>query len=589
MPNPHLQAFYGQLESKYSISTASMSTSTWLEKNTRLKGRPFSHTRYEFQRAIVDDLHPNMDVEKCSQVGLTEVQIRKMLAILRRNNGLKGIFTFPNEKMFKKNSNSRIKPLLDENPVFNFDDGARSMGLIQMQQSFLFVTGATEGDATSTDADVIFNDEVDLTDQKMLALFSSRMQNSDWKISQRFSTPTFMGYGIQLGFASSDQHEYLCRCTACGHHNIPDFDYPFLDIPGLDALRDELPDLSYLDTKQVETLDLLNSQVVCEKCRSPLDLDNPSLRAWVPRFPSRKHARGYKVRPFCTSRIDIAYIITQLLKYKERNYTRGWFNTVLGRAYTDSNAQLSEADIRSCMVGEAQVKLTSEDPCWVGIDVGQTCHIVVRKGEHGPVAMFVEVPANQIIAWITTFCETHNVIAGAMDRHPYTPTADAIFSVSKGKIFPVEYRGEKEINAKKDAEKNIVYFQANRTNIIDEVANQIRAHKLPLAGYGHNDHLIISHLRDMVRDESPEEAATWKKLTGADHYFHALAFLLFAQKIPHYVEVTSDEERRTMMSIVGVDVQGSKQSLVGSTSRSTSNLYEIPAGRKTQIISTMTG
>ena len=58
--------------------------STWLERNTRLKKEPFSFKGYEFQRRIADDMHPQMSVVKPSQVGLSELQLRKFLAMLKR-------------------------------------------------------------------------------------------------------------------------------------------------------------------------------------------------------------------------------------------------------------------------------------------------------------------------------------------------------------------------------------------------------------------------------------------------------------------------------------------------------------------------
>ena len=48
--------------------------------------------------------------------------------------------------------------------------------------------------------------------------------------------------------------------------------------------------------------------------------------------------------------------------------------------------------------------------------------------------------------------------------------------------------------------------------------------------YVNQKELIKDHLRDMVRDTTPEKPAVWRKLTGQDHYFHALAFLTTAVK-----------------------------------------------------------
>lgn len=503
----------------------------------------------------------------------TEVQIRKALAFLMRNNGTKAIFTFPNEKMFKKNAKTRIQPMVSTNPVFNPEGSsgwARSMDLMQFDESYLLVTGSTEGDATSTDADAVFSDEVDLTDQQMLALFRSRMQNSKFRINQRFSTPTHVGFAIDKGFQASDQKEYLCRCERCGYaDNIPQFNRDYINLPGL---PDHVDDLSKIDTKMLDRLQLSEAFVMCKRCRAPLNLDDYVTRQWVARFDSRSQvARGYNISPFVTSRLDIAYIITELLSYKQRDYLRGWYNTVLGLPFTDGHARLSETDIRANLNGTDPIELTKDEPCFVGIDVGLLCHVIVGKPVVGGNVMpvrFEIVPADEIVQWVDDFCQGHNVIAGGMDRYPYTPTANAVFEVSKGKIFPVEYRGEKEINGVKNEYETITHFQANRTQIIDEVVKRVRRHTLPMAGYEHLEHIVIEHLRDMVRDEQPEKQATWIKINGNDHFFHALAFLIFASKIDDFILLKSDSEQRTMMEILGIDTKATNDGLSGMSQRS---------------------
>lgn len=215
--------FLGRLNQKFADDSETMSMSDFIEANTYLRKKPFSFKGYEFQRQIVDDLHHNLCVIKCSQVGLTEVQIRKFLAFLKRTNSINGIFSLPNDDMYKRVSKTRIKPIVEDTPVFNQHEPSkkltRSMDLYQIEDSFGFITGGKEGDATSINADIMFNDEVDLTDQEILALYGSRLQGSDIKMRQGFSTPTFEGYGIDSSYKVSDKHEFLCKCSRCNHCN----------------------------------------------------------------------------------------------------------------------------------------------------------------------------------------------------------------------------------------------------------------------------------------------------------------------------------------------------------------------------------
>lgn len=121
--------------------------------------------------------------------------------------------------------------------------------------------------------------------------------------------------------------------------------------------------------------------VACERCGAPLDLDAED-REWVARFPSREGRRGYRIRPFSSGRITIPYIVRQLLDYKRRDMVRGWYNTVLGEPYTDAKARLTEEQIRACLGRRTPPDDVSKDlPVFVGIDVGQVCHVILDEGE----------------------------------------------------------------------------------------------------------------------------------------------------------------------------------------------------------------
>lgn len=684
--NHYLTSFVERLESRYSKDALDMKNGEWMEKNTTLRGMPFSFSRYPFQRQIADDMHPNMDVIKPSQVGLalsvdtlvptptgwttmgdlevgdlvydeqgrptrveyvspiyidhtcyevefdtgevivadaghkwyvevptprivtteemarglvckipnflsggyhrirsvkrtptvpvrcisvdspnhlflvgrgmipthnTEVQIRKALAICYRNTGISGIFTLPNLAMFKRLSQTRILPVVAGDKVFNSErdrDSVRSMGLIQIGKSFLYVTGASEGDATSISADFVMNDEVDLTNPAMLALFNSRLQGSDWRISQRFSTPTFPDYGIDLGYQSSDQHEYLAFCEACNHYQIPVFTRDFCHLPGL---PDDIHDLTDIDEAILDLIDLEGCYVKCERCERPLDLSNHDKREWVPRRPNRIHHRGYRVRPFSTERLDIPYILTQLIRYKRRDYLRGFYNTVLGEPYADSNTRLDVAVIEACFTNQVRrPEISRDEPLFLGIDMGLTCHLVLSRGNYD-VLTFETVPSDQIVDHVKAYCDIYNIVGGGVDRFPYTPTANEIFKVSEGKVWPVQYRGTKEIDVKQEEG----YASADRTTAIDEVVLQIRRGVPRFSGYGTQRTTIIEHLRDMVRDEKPDEPARWLKTTGNDHYLHALALMMVGVKIRQFLDGKVKADPREVAAVVAVPTE----------------------------------
>jgi hypothetical protein len=550
MMNQLIKDFRVQVRSRFAEDSDTMSYSQWIEKNTKYKKRPFSFRGFEFQRAIVDDMSPNMSVIKCSQIGLTEVQMRKFAAFLARNIAVSGIFTLPNDDMYRRVSTTRFGPVVNTESVFNlgFEKPIRRMDLYQVNQSFGYFVGNKESDATSINADLLFHDEVDLSNQEMLGLFQSRLQGSDYRITQGFSTPTFEGFGIDATFRISDQHEYMAKCVHCNDWSIPEFNPQHVIIPGF---PDDLNSLTEIDADIASRLDTENAYVRCQHCGEPLNLHDPSLREWVPRHAGRK-SRGYRVTPFCTPRITIPYMIEQLIQYKQKDAMRRFYNTVLGMPYNDSNARLSELEIRAVMHGSAKPAITGKVPVWVGIDMGITCHMVIGTlGAKPSVIEWRQVVATNLVDEIRTLMDQYDLVGGTIDRNPYTPLAEEIRDLTDQRIIPVEYANSvmaPAVNIKKTELDELSHIQANRTIMLDAVVGAIRKRQIEFYGYGSHEALLVQHLRDMVRIEEPDTSAMWQKLTGNDHFFHALGYLLFAFRASDALLYRSDADKRVAFS-----------------------------------------
>ena len=561
-------------DDRFSVDSLNMPMSEWITKNTTIKTKPFSLKGYEFQKAIIDDMHDNMCVIKPSQVGLTEGQIRKALAFLVRNNGTNLIFTLPTEDMYKRISKGRIKPIVDKDKVFNTaydrtNKAVRSVDMMQFGQSFLYLTPAIESAATSIAADVVMNDEVDLSDQKMITLFNSRLQGSNIAISQKFSTPTFPSFGVDLQYQSSDQHEYACHCQSCGTWNFPEFNRNYIHIPGL---PDDVKELSKITIDLQDIIKVEESYVKCIKCHRPLDLGNPELREWVAKHPNRSAtSRGYKVTPFVLPKLNPKYIIKALWRYQETEYVRGFFNTVLGLPYSDGSIQLPKELILACMTDQRyDVSVDSFEDVWVGIDMGQTCHIVLAKGpdvDNLHIFKMYSVHVDNIVKEVKDICSKYAVRGGSVDRHPYEPTSKEIFAASEGRILPIEYRGTKDVNIVFNEYEEVAYGQVNRTTFIDNFAMLIRKQKILISGYEDKKETYIEHLRDMVRDETPEKPASWVKLNGNDHYFHASAFMAIGPKLAEMIGLKSKTDVRSMVVTQIVTTQPGGDNLLGISSK----------------------
>lgn len=527
--NPYIKSIVEKIES----INKDTSMAEWICNNTTLKGQPFSFKRHEFQRQILDDMHPNLCCKKLSQVGLTEGQIRKTLGFLIQNPGTNALYSFPTTEMRDRNSKTRIRPILDRDfPKFGGKEGkeVRNNSIMQLGDSFLYIAGNSEADATSTPVDMIINDELDLSDMEIIALFNSRYQHSDFKIKQMFSTPTFTGYGVSLEYEGSDQHEYFYKCPHCNHQQVPLYDLNSVCIPDLPK---EINVITDIDAKIAVGLDLDSAYVRCTKCGKPLDLNDDSRREWVPKYPSRLHSRGYQVRPFSSPLLSIKYLVMTMADYIKKEKVRRGFNTVLGEDYESGNSRMEEFKIRKAAQSPNTPDISKDKPMFIGIDVGLVCHIALYV--EGALVKFEQVHYKKLKERIKYFQDKYRIIAGAIDRYPYTSLSDEIFEESNGKIMPVIYAGFRDAEPKKDIDGKVIYYTISRTAALDRVMDGISQEKLSLYGYGDLLDTLILHFRDMIRDDEAGKAPEWRKINGTDHFFHASAYAMVAEKI-YYVE-----------------------------------------------------
>lgn len=547
---------YDLAHQKFAGSDTEVPLNDWITQYTTYRRRPFTYDRYPFQSRIAGDDHPNLSVIKCSQIGLTEIQVRKYFAMLRRNNGISGIFSLPNDDMRKRMYTTRMSPILQQDEIFNPSMGekpVRRQDLIQIGDSFGYITGCTEGEATSIPADMLFHDELDLSPQDIIGLYQSRLQGSDMKVTQAFSTPTFMGYGIDRQYSLSDQHQYLVSCGSCNHWQFPLFNHRFIHLPKIDFEVEKLTDLT---SEQIADLDLGDAFVKCEKCHKPLDLSNPEKREWVAQMPSRTMSRGYKVNPFSTDRLGLNYIFHQLSQYKEKENLKGFYNTVLGEPFTESSAQIQKHEIDKCFAPNGNYPDVSKDMgVYMGIDMGQMCHITLlgdttEEGKE-PFLLFDIVSIHQLTERIAELRKIYSIVQCCVDRYPYTPTVDAYRDMTNGLVMPIHFGGNAIIMPKVDEGKNLIYYTANRTVTLDRVRTIIVNNDAVLDGYGPYKETITTHLRDMVRDESPEREPEWKKLNGNDHFFFSMSYALLAKRVSNHMYIQNYTGKSTVLSLFG--------------------------------------
>jgi hypothetical protein len=252
---------------------------------------------------------------------------------------------------------------------------------------------------------------------------------------------------------------------------------------------------------------------------------------------------------------------------------KGWYNTVLGEPFSDGSNQLTDEMIQACLKNPGTPDV-GQAPCAIGIDVGLICHLTVGaiSGDLVHPILVETVPVQDLHERLAALLKQFNIVAGAIDRLPYTPTADAVFADSEKKIIPTQYTGSATINLKVDEFKNISHTQINRTQAIDRLVKVIRNKQILINGYGTHKEVLIEHLKDMVRVETPEVEASWEKINGNDHFFHALALLQIAPRIFQVVAASQmvESETRVMSGIIGVSPKSERSTFMPYNTRSDS-------------------
>ena len=545
--------FLTRLQTRIKESRTKLSVSEWVCQNTTLRENvPFSFKGHAFQRDILDCKTKICYVKKLAQCGLSEVSFRSALEFMVNNPGTSVLYAYPTIDMKLRNSQTRIMPILNRDfPVPKGSNWIRNSNIMQIENSFLYMSSNSESDSNSTSIDYIILDEYDLMgNNPFVSMVNSRMQASKHRIKRCFSTPTFTDFSISRDFATSDMREYFVKCPHCNHWQVPLYDLNSVHIPNLPKSVDRL--VEDITPEIAASLDYANSYVKCTRCSKPLHLGDDAQREWVATHPDRVSIAGFQVRPFSSDLLSIEYLATTLADFVKRDEIRRGYNTVLGLEYTNNSTRMEIGDIEACMVDERIPVIPEKEPCFLGLDQGVTCTLTLSCKDYD-VFLFEELPFDKVLDRFKELDSLYNIVAGMVDRAPDILLSSQLRDLSGGRIMPVIYGNGKNIEPHKELNGNIDYYNINRTNSLDRVQNAINSHKMRISGYTHYKQKIITHLRDMFRDPKTDGDGqpVWVKLSGQDHGFHSLGYNLTSRYMYDYINSSSSSDDRFCLGISG--------------------------------------
>ena len=417
-----------------SQATALDEISRWIEENTYIGGKPYSYKNHEYQRRILDSTSREVVIRKCSQVGISEMSVRKALAMCGMIKDFTTIYTLPTASFAAILAKTRVNPVIQESPYLReASNGTDSIEVKQFGTSFLYLKGAASTNAPiSIPTDMLIHDELDFSDPIVITQYQSRLTHSPYKFKVKLSTPTIPGKGIDLEFQRSRRYYQFTKCNHCGHQFIPDF-FAHVRIPYytgelLDITRANLHCVAYKE-----------AFVECPSCGGKPDL-GPDHREWVCENPTENFdADGFQVTPFdAPSIVTPADLIRSSVAYTN---VADFYNFGLGLPFFSQESVLSPDEVRGIITKQRMEGAVSHV---MGVDLGKICHIVVAAVAYDGAMQVVHCERVDLMKLKDRYRELrvqYRVRVGVIDSLPYTDTVHALQAMDPN-LWACVYKNE---------------------------------------------------------------------------------------------------------------------------------------------------
>lgn len=535
-----------QVESAASASGGRTNVSKWLCNNTSHPlnpNKPWSFDEHEFQLEIVDSQHPRNDIQKASQIGVSEVLVRTMLALLVKKAGIHAIYSLPDATFAKKFAPARFDPIIAASKKLKrlVDRDLNNNEIKKIGSSYLYIVGSQkESQSISTPASVLFKDEVAYSNKEVIGTLNSRLGHlrRGEEIVYGFSTPLLPGSDINHDFEQGTKDSYMCYHDACNTWVVVD---PILHIrvPGLQVPIEMFSKDDLKDTR----VKIEEAYVECSHCKKPITIGNladPNKRAWVPEYPDRY------TRSFDANFLVLPSIRTpSRVLYDRANYrsTGKWVNFAIGRPAESADMRITTEAVERCFqitaVSPEESEKIPQLNVVMGMDIGKTGHLVVARKQPGRLEVIhVELPRqdpdNYLAQCFTVRNRQYRARKGVIDAGPeFTVVTQVQTKVRYNSVLGCYFTrgaGKSDLSFYEvQEERGVVLVQ--RTKAFDEFISEFNKGNVLLPRNSPHEPLIRQHLINLARvtdfDAVGEETARWVS-TGPDHFLFAIFYCWLA-------------------------------------------------------------
>lgn len=439
------------------------------------------------------------------------------------------MYMLPRQQDYIDFVNTRVDPMIRNSErlsdLLGLPDSTRSKAF---SNSYMFFMESTV-EPRMMPIDAIMIDELDLSEMDHVATAKNRMDDSRWRLSYYFSTPTVPNYGINAQFNISDKRSWFVKCPKCNHYQVMEWD---------ENLRVVGPEN---DPKEVF--------FGCVKCDTPITLDVIQEGEWVPEYPERSsEIVGFHVSQMMTHTAEALYKVLRDPHTKLREFYR----KNLGKPREVGIGSLSRDDILgNALSPDYKVELEEigdgRSSYYMGVDQGNELQVVIAKiprGEKIPQVVRIEaIPFDEGFDRVGRLMRLFNIKKAVLDADPNRHSATSLQKSFLGKMYIADYAATTmswtlKKDPKRDVFTNVVI---GRSQAFDKLVEDVKEGKWLLPGLTYEipqeTELLIDHLTAVKRDvetrntpSGEKEVAIWRELRPS-HYAHAMVYLNTAIEI----------------------------------------------------------
>jgi len=444
-------------------------------------------TDHLWQYEIYRDFSPKIAVQKPAQVGLSLMQIIKVLWTVKYKK-MDAIYTLPTVADAKNMASGKFNRIMANNPIMqSWTLDKDTVEQKQLGDNMLYVRGTwTDKAAMMVSSDLNIYDEVDASKQEIVDAYATRLQHSQYGYEWWFSHPSVEGFGVNKPFNKSDQKHWFIRCSRCSKEQ-------YMSFP--------------------ESIDLEAEQFICKSCKQPLKEEDRRKGRWVQKYKDREIS-GYQV-----SSLFCPWISAKKIKEYYVDKTEEYFYTkVLGLPYTGKGNVVNEQDILKCASPATNPK---KERIVIGCDTGLTQWYVM--GNKDGIFYYGHSKGYEEIEKVMK--ENSNAIL-VMDAKGDLTKPRELQAKYEGRVFMCDYRRDRKTQQLahwgNGREHGTVIVDRNRAMqlVIDEYAKA-----LPVLNGKPEEFLeFASHFGNIYRTEEEDVLGIprriWKR-KGDDHLVHA--------------------------------------------------------------------